>query len=55
MDRCQDQDSFDLTLFNSISGSNSQGIMPTTMVEYLVIHKSFVSDVYMEDIASMKF
>ena len=28
---------------------------PTNMLEYLIIHKSFVIDVYMEDMANMKF
>ena len=40
---------------SSISGSNRQGTFPTHLLEYLVIHNSFVSDVYMEDIAKIKF
>ena len=32
-----------------------QGMPPTNMLEYLIIHKSFVIDVYMEDMANMKF
>ena len=34
---------------SSISGSNIQAIMPTTMLAYLVIHNIFVYDVYMND------
>ena len=32
-----------------------QGILPTTMLSYLVIHNCFVSGVFMEDIADMKY
>ena len=39
---------------SSIVGSNIQGIMPTTMLVYLVIDNSFVSDVYMDDISKIK-
>ena len=40
---------------SSIFGSNSQEILPTTMFAYLVIYNSFVSDIYMEDIADTKY
>ena len=32
-----------------------KGIIPKTMSYYLVIHNSLVSDVYMDDIAGMKY
>ena len=39
---------------SSISGSNSEVIMPTTVLVSLEIHNGFFSDVYMEDIADIK-
>ena len=33
---------------------NIQGIPPLPMLEYLVIHSSIVSNVYMDDIVNMK-
>ena len=35
--------------------SNTQVIMPTTILAYLVIHNSFASNVYMYDISNIKF
>ena len=37
-----------------ITGSNRQGLLPTTTLESLVIHTSCVSDVHMDDTANMK-
>ena len=46
----------DLHKENTILLNNKcQGILPTTMLEYLIIHNIFVFDVYMENIADMKF
>ena len=38
----------------SISGKNIQGIVPITMLEYLLIHNISVAGVKMEDIADIK-
>ena len=40
---------------SSISGINSQGMLPITMFEYLVIHNIFLYDVYMDYKVNSKY
>ena len=39
---------------NGLLKNKCEGVLPTNMIASLVIHNSFVYDVYMEDIANMK-